>query len=86
MEVPSDYVMNIMRQAIDSRIDTLEKKIDLNHIELKTTIREFQTLCNVNMNSMDMRIKDYEQFKWKLVAFSGAVAVIAGVAAKFVFG
>jgi len=86
MEVPSDYVMNIMRQAIDSRIDTLEKKIDSNHIELKTTIREFQALCNKSMNSMDMRVKDYEQLKWKLVAFSGAVAVIAGVAAKIIFG
>ena len=92
MEVPADYVMDMMMQAIDGRIDSLEKKLEVNHadvkgniIEIKTAIKEFQTVCNTDMKAMDVRIKDYEQFKWKVIAFSGAVAVIAGAATKFIF-
>ncbi len=91
-EVPSDYVLGIVRQALDGRIDMLEKKLDFNHtdvkgdiIEIKTAIKEFQTVCNTDMKAMDVRIKDYEQFKWKVIAISGAVAVISGVVSKFIF-
>ena len=92
-EVPSDYVLDIVKKALDGRIDSLEKKIDSTHadvkvdiIEIKTMIKEFQTVCNTDMRAMDVRIKDYEQFKWKVIAFSGAVAVVSGVASKFIFG
>jgi len=91
-EIPSDYVLGIVRQAIDGRIDALEKKIDWNHsdvkadiTEIKMAIKEFQTVCNVDMKSMDARIKDYEQFKYKLIAYSGVIAVASGVAAKIIF-
>ena len=92
MEVPADYVMNMMRTAIDGRIDTLERKLESYHIDvkqeiidIKIAIKDFQKKCNTDMTSMDKRIKDYEQFKWKVIAYSGAIAVASGVVARFIF-
>jgi len=89
MEVPSDYVLDMMHRAIDGRIDSMEKKMESNHIdvrnninEIKTSFKEFQTKCNKDMGHYDARIKGLEEVKYKIYAFSGVIAAMSG----FVWG
>lgn len=90
-QIPADYLLDYIKKALDERIDSLEKKIDYNYtdlkaeiLDLKITIKQFQGACNDDMKAMDKRVQDYEQFKYKLIAFSSVIAVISGVAAKFI--
>jgi len=88
MEVPSDYVLDMMRQAINGRIDTLEKKIDFNHedvkrdvAELKTSFKESQTKCDKDMGAMDKRIRKIEQeYQFE----KGKIAIIVLLVGGFV--
>lgn len=92
MEVPADYVINMMRQVIDAKIEALEKKLEAHHLDLKseildlkTALKEFQNKCQTDMNHFDTRIKDNEQFKWKVIAYSGVIAAVVGVILKCIF-
>jgi len=85
MEVPSDYVLDIVRKALDDKIDSLEKKMEFNHLdvkgdisEIKRAFKEFQTKCNKDMGHYDARIKGLEDVKYKIYAFSGAIAAASG--------
>ena len=88
MEVPSDYVLDMMQKAINGRIDTLEKKMEFNHedvkrdiSELKTSFKESQIKCDMNMSAMDKRIRKIEQeYQFE----KGKIAIIVLLVGGFV--
>jgi len=84
LEVPKDYILEIIKQSIYDKIDATENnlKIEIRVIkddihELKKEIQKFNVQCKHDMSNFDKRIKDNENFKIKIIAISGAVGVIA---------
>lgn len=92
MEVPQAYAMDMIQKMFDSRIDALEGKITSYHtitrtdiLELKETFKEFKSACDLGMRAMDKRVRDYETFKVKLIAYSFVIATVAGFATRIIF-
>lgn len=84
MEVPKDYVLNIVRQALDDKIDMAVKnlKSDISKTteeinELKCEIKEFHVQCKHDMSNYDKRIRATEEFKIKSITIAGGVAAIS---------
>lgn len=93
VEVPADYVINIIRQSFDERFNSLEKTIEIQFddvkkdiCDLKDTFKHFEHTYGISMKDHENRLKEIEQFKYKVYAYTGAIAVFSGVAIKIIFG
>ncbi len=91
MEVPSDYVLDIVKKTLVDKIDSLNKIMESNHIdnkrditEIKTTLNEFKTKFEKDITAVDLRVRrieqEYQFEKGKItiiVLFIGVVVTIA---------
>ncbi len=98
MEVPKDYVLDIVRQALDDKIEAAVKNLtnEINNTrtdiaDIKSEFRGFRNICKNDMDLVNNKITNhenahepYKEFKYKVYAYSGAIAVASGVAAKFI--
>ncbi len=69
----------------DYMIESLEKKIDGMHADIKeqlgilrSDISDFKRTCYTNMECHEERIKDIEKFKYQLIGISTAMGVVIG--------
>lgn len=85
MQVPEQYVIEIFKQAMDGKIDVLEKNIKEDIQNLREEIRNFQTQCRHDMKIHDTEIEDLKNFKYKMYAYSGAIAFMSAVGFKLLF-
>lgn len=79
-EVPKDYVLEMMKEALSDKITSTECNLRTEMVglktdihELKVEIKEFQNQCRHDMHSFDKRIKSTEEFKIKVIALSGFI-------------
>lgn len=86
MEVPKDYVLSIMKQALDDKINATEHNIRSEMREIRSDIKDlkmesksFYNVCKISMESHDKRIRSNEDFKLKLIATAGAVGTISAL-------
>jgi len=77
LEIPKDYVLDIIKQALYDKIDSTEYNLRNEIRELRNDIKEFNVQCKYDMGKYDKRIKKNEEFRIKTVAIAGATGVIA---------
>lgn len=92
MEIPRDYIFEMFKQAVDNKVESLEKKLDYytedirNDIsEIKKQMIDFKHVHVVSMKDHDDRLKELEQFKYKIYAYAGAIAVFSGLLSRLIF-
>lgn len=79
MEVPEDYVLNLIKSTLEHKIDSVEKNIKSEINDLKIEIREFNKQCTNNMKSHDNRIRSTEDFKLQIITISGIAGGISAL-------
>lgn len=85
MEVPPDYIIEMLQQTINARMDSLEKKMDDQKDDVTKQITEVKTTITDTVKDHETRIKDLEQFKYKAYATSGGIAFVSGIVWNFIF-
>lgn len=83
MEVPSDYMLNVIKTFLDSKIDSVKEDLKYEINELKYEIREFNKQCNVNMKSHEKRIRSTEDFKLQIITISTIAGSISALLVSF---
>lgn len=79
MEVPSDYIIEIIRKTLDDRIDSVENNLKCEILSLKAEIKEYNNKCDIEMNLHEKRIRATEDFDLKIIAISGAIGALSAV-------
>lgn len=95
MDIPKDYVIEMVRNTLDEKINQLcdsqeslrlDIKNDIYELkkDLRSEIQNINTTCTVNMKDHNNRIRLLEEHKWKLYAFGGAVATVSAFVFNYI--
>lgn len=92
MDVPRDYVLELIRKHLDERMDDLNDKIDKIEKSLKYDIYQLRNDMMVYNKEYKKELKIYnnrlvelEKFKYKVIAMASVIALISSYIFKVVF-
>lgn len=89
MQVPQDYVFEMIRQALDDKIVNVQRELkeDISNVQrelkentedLKEDIDDYKNNCTSNCKNYEGKIRNLEETKYKIYAVSATIAGLSG--------